>query len=71
MSMRIAWTLEDQLAVEDLGFRWVLVRLEPLRETMPTTAATLHVRSLASRMEELAGPPIYADDEAWLLAVPP
>jgi hypothetical protein len=64
---RLTWTAEDLQQAQELGFRWVLVRLEPLRSDKPEVDR-MRLRSLRGRLEQLAGPPRLEDDDAWLFA---
>lgn len=65
-----AWTSEDAEAFRALGYRWVVLRLEPLTTRGPNPQE----RRLAAirRLESMLGPPRVADDEAvvWALEGP-
>ncbi|MCP4804140.1 MAG: hypothetical protein GY913_20120 [Proteobacteria bacterium] len=62
-----AWDPADREALGALGYRWVVLRLEPIQTDVPS-AAPLHLRAMRGRLVELAGPPVAETEALWIFA---
>lgn len=62
------WTPEDKAAVEALGYRWVLARKDVLGKAASGPGQARWMRYIRSRLNTLAGPAIYEDDDFILYA---
>lgn len=63
-----SWTAEDKSAMEALGYRWVVLRLSPIQSELPEAVRSLHLRALRGRLEDLAGAPVFEDEDTWVFA---
>ena len=62
------WTQEDQDAVAELGYRWVVLRPQALLLSNDMDGGHMRRRIMARRLRELAGAPVYQDDDVVIYA---
>ena len=59
---------EDKAAIGALGHRWVVLRRQPMIDTHLRTGQDHRLRATQLRMTNLAGVPVYMDEDAWIFA---
>ncbi len=60
---------EDRQAIEDLGFRWLLIRMDALHRVGDRSRGLIRQRILLQRLRELVGPAIYLDEHVIIFGL--
>ncbi len=65
---RSPWTEADREAIHALGYRWIALRVEPLLKHGRARGGWQRLRAARFRLRELAGEPVYRDDDTLVYA---